>query len=108
PSIAERKNKIVAMDNNGNPLMVLPSSGSAADVMIEYAKPTGSGHIGVLTGGTVEDAIKYVTPEMIRINGERYIHGITADATKFLQAAIDYGKANNLPVYLTKMYPCIS
>ncbi|EPG6523373.1 phage tail fiber protein, partial [Klebsiella pneumoniae] len=36
-----RKNKIVAMDNNGDPLMVLPESGSAADVLIELAKPTG-------------------------------------------------------------------
>ncbi len=108
PSVEMRKNKIIAMDNNGNPLMVLPESGSAADVMIEYAKPSGSGNIGVLTGGTVEDAIKYVTPEMMRVNGERYIHGVTSDATKFLQAAIDYGKANSLPVYLSKMYPCIS
>lgn len=108
PSVEMRKNKIIAMDNNGNPLMVLPESGSAADVMIEYAKPSGSGNIGVLTGGTVEDAIKYVTPEMMRVNGERYIHGVTSDATKFLQAAIDYGKDNSLPVYLSKMYPCIS
>ncbi|HAO2826566.1 TPA: hypothetical protein IHM11_000777 [Escherichia coli] len=41
-----RKNKIVAMDNSGNPMMVLPESGSAADVMIELAKPTGAGLIG--------------------------------------------------------------
>ncbi|HHS9663886.1 TPA: phage tail fiber protein [Klebsiella quasipneumoniae subsp. quasipneumoniae] len=42
PAIESRKNKIVAMDNNGDPLMVLPESGSAADVMIELAKPTGA------------------------------------------------------------------
>lgn len=37
PPINLRKNKIVAMDNNGDPLMVLPESGSAADVMIILA-----------------------------------------------------------------------
>ena len=42
-----RKNKIVAMDNSGNPMMVLPESGSAADVMIEFfkTKPTGAGSL---------------------------------------------------------------
>ncbi|HBM9354591.1 TPA: hypothetical protein L0W79_005375, partial [Citrobacter freundii] len=30
PGIDQRKNKIVAMDNSGNPIMVLPESGSAA------------------------------------------------------------------------------
>lgn len=42
PGIEMRKNKIVAMDNDGNPIMVLPESGSAADVLIELAKPTGA------------------------------------------------------------------
>ncbi|MFP2832485.1 hypothetical protein ACLETW_00705 [Citrobacter portucalensis] len=37
PGIELRKNKIVAMDNNGNPIMVLPESGSAADVLIRLA-----------------------------------------------------------------------
>lgn len=46
PGIEDRKNKIVAMDNSGNPLMVLPESGSAADVLIELAKPSGAGLSG--------------------------------------------------------------
>ncbi|WP_249921732.1 hypothetical protein [Escherichia coli] len=46
PSVELRKNKILAMDNSGNPIMVLPESGSAADVLIELAKPTGSDMIG--------------------------------------------------------------
>ncbi|EPV0628775.1 hypothetical protein ACV1FS_004058 [Citrobacter koseri] len=46
PAIEIRRNKIVGMDNNGNPIMVLPESGSAADVMIELAKPTGTNFIG--------------------------------------------------------------
>ncbi|MDV0613545.1 phage tail fiber protein, partial [Klebsiella quasipneumoniae subsp. similipneumoniae] len=46
PSVEMRKNKIIAMDNNGNPLMVLPESGSAADVMIELASSAGQLLIG--------------------------------------------------------------
>lgn len=69
PGIDQRKNKIVAMDNSGNPIMVLPESGSAADVLIELAKPTGATRIG-LPNGTVNDAIKYVTPEMFRFPGD--------------------------------------
>lgn len=46
PGIEQRKNKIVGMDDNGNPIMLLPESGSAADVLIELAKPTGSSRIG--------------------------------------------------------------
>lgn len=69
---------------------------------------SGSDIVGIKAGGTVEDAIKYVTPEMMRVDGERYLHGVTADATKFVQAAVDYGKTNNLPVFFSKMYPCYS
>ncbi|EON6569946.1 hypothetical protein ACBD66_003248 [Salmonella enterica] len=55
PGIELRKNKIVAMDDSGNPLMVLPESGSAADVLIELAKPTGAGLIGASSGITVQE-----------------------------------------------------
>lgn len=37
PGIELRKNKIVGMDSAGNPVMLLPESGSAADVMLELA-----------------------------------------------------------------------
>ncbi|MEG2664571.1 MAG: phage tail protein [Hafnia sp.] len=37
PGIDLRKNKIVGMDNEGNPIMLVPESGSAADVLLELA-----------------------------------------------------------------------
>lgn len=83
PSVEQRKNKIVAMDSLGNPLMVLPESGSAADVLIELAKPWGSSYIGMQKGGRVSDAIKYVTPEM-------YIN-TSSDITSAIQSAFDNG-----------------
>lgn len=42
PSASARRNKILAFDSAGNPLPVLPESGSAADVLIELAKPDGT------------------------------------------------------------------
>ncbi|EGT4286815.1 SGNH/GDSL hydrolase family protein [Cronobacter malonaticus] len=45
-NVEMRKNKILAFDFNGDPYAVLPESGSAADVMLELAKPTGAGLVG--------------------------------------------------------------
>lgn len=46
PGVEQRKNKIVAMNDVGEPIMVLPESGSAADVLIELAKSDGAEKIG--------------------------------------------------------------
>ncbi|MGU7691388.1 hypothetical protein [Escherichia coli] len=48
PDAIERANKMVAFDNDGNPFVVLPPSGSASDVLIELAKPDGYKLIGGL------------------------------------------------------------
>lgn len=55
PTIKLRRNKIFAWDHQGNPIAVLPESGSASDVMIELAKPTGAGLIGTPSGITVQE-----------------------------------------------------
>ncbi|MGS3344859.1 phage tail fiber domain-containing protein [Citrobacter amalonaticus] len=57
-----RRNKLFAWDNSGDPIGVLPESGSAADVMIELAKPTGASYIGIPHGGYLSDVLYYVTP----------------------------------------------
>ncbi|BAQ02835.1 tail spike protein [Klebsiella phage K64-1] len=67
-----------------------------------------SNNITLDTGGVLKDALKFITPEMFVINNEKYIHGTTLDAVPYLQAAIDYGKTNNLPVVLSQRYPCIT
>ncbi len=46
PNTEQRANKILAFDNNGQPITVLPESGSASDVLIELASPSGAGLIG--------------------------------------------------------------
>lgn len=42
PSAIERANKMPAFDGSGRPIVVVPPSGSASDVLIELAKQTGS------------------------------------------------------------------
>lgn len=64
PTIKLRKNKIFAWDDRGNPIAVLPESGSASDVMIELAKPGGAGMIGTSSGVTVQDWIDDATNEV--------------------------------------------
>ncbi|MEA8924293.1 right-handed parallel beta-helix repeat-containing protein [Citrobacter freundii] len=46
PSSLDRANKIPAFDSNGNAIVIIPQSGSASDVLIELAKPSGSGLVG--------------------------------------------------------------
>lgn len=46
PSINGRKKKILAFDDNGNPIAVLPESGSAADVLINLGSSDGLKWIG--------------------------------------------------------------
>ncbi|HGK3822205.1 TPA: phage tail fiber protein [Klebsiella pneumoniae] len=55
PGISGRRKKILAFNDTGNPIAVLPESGSAADVMIELAAGDGAKLIG---------GLNYVTPEM--------------------------------------------
>lgn len=57
PNTANRANKILAFDNDGNPKLVLPESGSAADVLLELAKPTGAGLVVTESGKTVQESI---------------------------------------------------
>ncbi|EPK1003059.1 phage tail fiber protein [Klebsiella pneumoniae] len=45
PTLALRKNKLLAFNDLGDPIPVLPESGSAADVMIELASSDGSMHV---------------------------------------------------------------
>lgn len=46
PPADQRANKLLAFNSAGKPIVVLPPSGSATDVLIELAKPTGAGIIG--------------------------------------------------------------
>lgn len=59
PAVGQRASKLLAFNNAGKPIAVLPQSGSASDVLIELAKPTGAGMIVASDGHTVEEKIHY-------------------------------------------------
>ena len=68
PGVAFRANKIVGMDYAGRPVMLLPESGSAADVLLELAKPTGTNNIngtknpdGAVTRNLTDTLSDYMT-----------------------------------------------
>lgn len=83
PPTDQRANKLLAFNAEGNPIMVLPPSGSASDVLIELAKPTGGDLIGVVDPDgnattvqnkldsidqrltPVEDGLDFITPKEI-------------------------------------------
>lgn len=88
PNINGRKNKLLAFNDGGEPITVLPESGSASDVLIELANPSGSGLIGLNNGGTVQDAIGYVTLEMLG-----YLPGVSVSASDALDSFIQLAKA---------------
>lgn len=54
PGASVRANKIIAFDSSGQPFVTLPPSGSATDVLVEMAKPTGAGLMGTTSGNTVQ------------------------------------------------------
>lgn len=68
PPLAQRANKILAFNDAGNPIVVLPESGSASDVLIELAKPTGAGLVGTSSGKTVQQEIDAAKQEIDGIN----------------------------------------
>ncbi|MFM0769474.1 right-handed parallel beta-helix repeat-containing protein [Escherichia coli] len=86
PGVEERKNKMPAFDNAGNAIVVIPPSGSASDVMIELAKPTGAGHLGTSSGETVQQVIdRLYLPNDPR--GYGALAGATDNTMAFIQAA---------------------
>ena len=65
PGITGRKKKILAFNDLGDPIAVLPESGSAADVLITLGSSELPGaSLVALPYGTVASAIQFFTPEM--------------------------------------------
>lgn len=60
PNVDFRKNKVFTWDDDGQPSAALPPSGSATDVLIELAKPTGAQLIGTMNSGTVQESFNAV------------------------------------------------
>ncbi|WP_447716883.1 hypothetical protein [Pluralibacter gergoviae] len=93
PALTLRKNKLLAFNDRGDPITVLPESGSAADVMIELASTHGS-ELVYRNNASLSRIIRacileYMTPEdqetLLTVSGG------TVDCDYALKAAIANG-----------------
>ncbi|UAE58697.1 right-handed parallel beta-helix repeat-containing protein [Salmonella enterica subsp. enterica serovar Uganda var. 15+] len=107
PSSLDRANKIPAFDSNGNAIVIIPQSGSASDVLIELAKPSGSGLVGFshsnnYNPGMVGEKLQNVVyptdaPFYAPTDG-------TSDATTALQSAITHCEGKNAVLCINKSF----
>lgn len=66
PNAANRANKLLSFDDDGNPVVIVPESGSAADVLAELGKPDGFHLVGGI-------GFRYV--EIAKDTGDSYDDG---------------------------------
>ncbi|WP_264372347.1 phage tail fiber protein, partial [Klebsiella pneumoniae] len=94
PGIASRRNKILAFNNEGNPIVVLPESGSAADVLIELGSSAipGSSLVMHSDGKTVQQYINILNRRTNFVMPEDF----PGTDTEQLLAANSYAKANSV------------
>lgn len=94
PGIASRRNKILAFNNEGNPIVVLPESGSAADVLIELGSSAipGSSLVMHSDGKTVEQHINILNRRTSFVMPEDF----TGTDTQQLLSAINYAKTSGI------------
>lgn len=100
PGVELRKNKMPAFDDGGNPIVVVPPSGSASDVMIDLAKPTGAGAIGYQyknNSSSTKRTVRDKLDERVSLwdfhcdsNGNVIQPGPSVDSRQYIQNAIDY------------------
>lgn len=88
PGISGRRKKILAFNDTGNPIAVLPESGSAADVMIELASSEG---------------YPIVAPEKVKAN---QYHSL-ADIMSRMKTYSDYGKTEPVYGFDTEFYAAV-
>ncbi|GAB1022444.1 hypothetical protein KU15F68_33780 [Escherichia coli] len=69
PGVNGRKNKLLAFDSNGDPISVLPESGSASDVLIQLASHEpgfGASLVGAESGMTVQEELDEIERDIAR------------------------------------------
>lgn len=105
PSLSELEGKVIGIIN-GDPVGLVPASGSATDVLIELAKNAGASRIGTSSGETVQGALERLTA-IADVTDPRFAGGARgnwntvnetgSDDTAAVQAAINYLATLPLP-----------
>ncbi|EMJ5971372.1 hypothetical protein RGI78_001205 [Proteus mirabilis] len=95
PNTQQRANKMLAFDDDGQPITVLPESGSASEVLIELGKPTGASLIGTNVGLKLSDFIDNIWKT---ISLDYFVN----EDGNFLQTASDWCKENGYALVIPK------
>ncbi|QIE96866.1 hypothetical protein G5574_07805 [Pantoea stewartii] len=107
PAADIRANKIPAFNSQGDPIVVLPPSGSASDVMIELAKPDGAKLSGYTnpSSGVIESVKKALDKLNVRII-YAVDFGVKTDGTDNADALWKLGQAiSNATTPLYVIFP---
>ncbi|OQR52885.1 hypothetical protein BI322_04830 [Klebsiella oxytoca] len=96
PAVSARKNKILAFNSSGDPITVLPESGSAADILIQLA--SGDEGAGTWLSTHVQDGI-------VTLNLHDFLNAAINEITPemfggSLQRAFTFASANKLALNL--------
>ncbi|MBA5203096.1 hypothetical protein H2Y57_05265 [Pectobacterium aroidearum] len=89
PNAAERANKIFAFDGAGNPTVMVPVSGSAADVLIQLADSRsgrGASLVNTESGKTVQQELDTLNQIVTLRSCGGVVDGITDDKLAFILA----------------------
>lgn len=94
PNISGRKNKILGFNEDGDPMLLIPESGSAADVMIELASTHGASLIGTSAGENVQNSLNELNAQNSSFSYiESFSHLVSDDDwSDAIQAAFNTGK----------------
>lgn len=100
PNTEQRANKILAFDDNGQPITVLPESGSASDVLIELAKPTGAKLINTNRGSSVQEHINggmFTTRQLNITNSDQLVSALSEHGAIIVNSDVIIDKYTIIP-----------
>ncbi|MBH2771207.1 hypothetical protein I5L29_02540 [Serratia marcescens] len=97
PAAKIRAHSLQGYTNEGKPVPVF-SITDTGDLALKLASTIGAQLVGVEPRGTVQDAIRYATPEMFGIKLQSRLSSSFIDYTDQFQALVNYCVSNSIPL----------